>query len=85
MWNSNFKLLFTYHPASLLQDVFNSVSISETARMYYLLKYYDRQGNTSKININNINKKERHINTVRIIHLQVWMNIKIFETLPVFS
>lgn len=53
--------------------------------MYYLLKYYDRQGNTSKININNINKKERHINTVRIIHLQVWMNIKIFETLPVFS
>lgn len=53
--------------------------------MYYLLKYYDRQGNTSKININNINKEERHINTVRIIHLQVWMNIKIFETLPVFS
>lgn len=54
--------------------------------MYYLLKYYDRQGNTSKININNINKKERHVNTVRIInslasvdeHQNLWNTASLF-------
>lgn len=68
---TNFKLVLqTTILFHCLEVSFSTIFLSakEFARIYYINKYYDRQGDI-KININNINIKERDIITVKITHL----------------